>query len=74
MLRLFLKKKFWKNEIVSCVEEWIALIGQQHLGHKAFKFCATLICIGFEIGIQSDDISSRGPSKGVCQSPSSFFF
>ena len=32
------------------------------------------IYIGFEIGFHSDDISSRGPSKGVCLSPSSFFF
>ena len=35
------KKKFQKNEIVSCVEAWIALIDQQHLVHKAFKLCAT---------------------------------
>ena len=31
------------------------------------------IYIGCEIGFRSDGISSHGPSKGVCQSPSSFF-
>ena len=58
----------YKNEIVSCVETWIALFDQQHLVYKAFKLCAT-----FEIGFHLDDISSHGPSKGACKSLSSFF-
>ena len=32
------------------------------------------ICVIFEIGFHSEDIRSRGSSKGVCLSPSSFFF
>ena len=40
MLRVFLKKNFWKNENVSCVEEWIALIHQQHPVQEAFKLYA----------------------------------
>ena len=31
------------------------------------------ICIGFEISFHSDGLNSHGPSKGVCQPPSSFF-
>ena len=42
VLRVFLKKKFWKNEIISRVEAYIALIDQRHLVHKPFKLCATV--------------------------------
>ena len=41
MLRVFLKKKFWKKEIVSRVKACIALIDERHLVHKAFNFYAT---------------------------------
>ena len=72
MLRVFLKKNFWKNEIVSCVEAWIAVFDQQYLVCKVFKLCATLAS-DLKIGFHSDDISSHGPSKGVYQSPNFFF-
>ena len=72
MLRVFLKKTFWKNEIVSSVKACIALIDERNFVHKPLKLLCN-ICIGCEIGFRSDGISSHGPSKGVCQSPSSFF-
>ena len=57
----------------SRVEACTALIDERHQSRSQAIQALCNICIRCEIGFRSDGISSHGPSKGVCPSPSSFF-